>query len=288
LDGKLFNAVIRNKACFIGILALILTCTTVCWAQSVQYYRVKSDVIEERLRRYEGKDAERRVTLTRLFEEVGCKDNHLEVQPVKNADAPNVICTLPGSTDKVIVVGAHFDRVDKGHGVVDNWSGASMLPSLYQSLNIKTPKHTYIFIGFSDEEEGYVGSGFYVDSLTDEELDSIQAMVNLDTLGLDTTKVWASNSDPFLVALVFNIASKMDLPVNIMNVDNYGDSDGSSFKKRDVRVLTMHSITVENIGILHSNKDTFSAIELDDYYDSYNLIAAFLAVLDEWDGDGPR
>ncbi|PYX03200.1 MAG: Zn-dependent exopeptidase M28, partial [Acidobacteria bacterium] len=34
---------------------------------------------------------------------------------------PNVICVLPGSSDKVIIVGAHFDRVSEGDGVVDNW-----------------------------------------------------------------------------------------------------------------------------------------------------------------------
>jgi hypothetical protein len=29
-----------------------------------------------------------------------------------------------GSSEKVIIVGAHFDRVAQGDGVVDNWSGA--------------------------------------------------------------------------------------------------------------------------------------------------------------------
>jgi Zn-dependent M28 family amino/carboxypeptidase len=69
---------------------------------------------------------------------------------------------LPGSSDQVIIVGAHFDRVPEGDGVVDNWSGASLLPSLYEAVKNEPRKHTYIFIGFTDEEQGEVGSRFYV------------------------------------------------------------------------------------------------------------------------------
>jgi hypothetical protein len=58
-------------------------------------------------------------------------------QPIKGSKLPNVICTLPGQTDSVILVGANFDHAEVGDGVIDNWSGASMLPSLYQALNIE-------------------------------------------------------------------------------------------------------------------------------------------------------
>ena len=71
---------------------------------------------------------------TALFEEAGCSGEHLTEQPVKHSHDPNVICALPGQSDAQIVVGGHFDFVDRGQGVVDNWSGCSLLPSLYQSL----------------------------------------------------------------------------------------------------------------------------------------------------------
>ena len=38
------------------------------------------------------------------------------------------------SPERVIVLTSHNDKVDVGDGVVDNWSGASLLPSLFQSL----------------------------------------------------------------------------------------------------------------------------------------------------------
>lgn len=263
------------------MLAILLACATVCRAQSASYSQLKPDMIESRLRQYEGTDAERGITLTRLFEEAGCKDDRLRVQPVSKADAPNVVCTLPGDSEKLIIVGAHFDRTDEGKGVADNWTGASLLPSLYQSLSSMTRKHTFLFIGFSDEEEGFIGSRYYVDQLTEEELASIQAMINIDTLGLDSTKVWTSNSDPGLVGLLNRVAESLKLPLHTMDVDGMGDSDGRFFRMRGIPTLTLHSVTWENLHILHSWKDRFKAIDRDDYYDSYTLIASYLAILDQ-------
>lgn len=270
-----------------GFLAVLLLWTTGCGAQSIGYYRVGSDTIENRLRLYKGGDPERRMMLTRLFEEVGCKGDRLRLQEVANADAPNVICTLPGMTESVIVVGAHFDRVNTGQGVADNWSGASLLPSLYQSLRSGQRRHTYVFIGFTDEEKGYVGSKYFVEHKTEEELASTRAMIDLDTLGLDSTRVWASQSSPELVALLFEVADMNHLPLEVMNVDRFGNSDGSSFVKYGVPIITLHSVTLENIGILHSEKDRLSAIKLDAYYDTYKLIAAYLSWLDTRAGPRP-
>ena len=270
----------RRKSGLARIFAFFLVCTSVCTAQSPQYFHVRPDVVKDRLSLYKGEDDERRMTLMRLFVDAGCRDGRLEIQPVTKADAPNVICTLPGKTDDIIVVGAHFDRVNKGEGVADNWSGASLLPSLYQSLNLQPRRHTFVFIGFSDEEEGFIGSGFYVDHLADKKLASVKAMVNIDTLGLDSTRVWASNSNSDLVSLLKQVARTTRLPIDVMNVDGMGDSDEKSFKKRDVPVITLHSVTLENFKILHSTWDRFAAIKMDDYYDSYNLIAAYLATLD--------
>ena len=72
-----------------------------------------------------------------MFAEAGCDDGHISEQAVKGSKVPNVMCILPGTTDKVIVVGAHFDYVRAGDGVVDNWSGASLLPSIYEAITIE-------------------------------------------------------------------------------------------------------------------------------------------------------
>ena len=271
----------RKKLIIGCVLALFISWAAECQTLSLKYSTLEPSTIRDRLSLYKGDDAERRSTLTRLFEEAGCKDDFLRIQPVKDADAPNVICTLPGETESVIIVGAHFDRVNVGDGVVDNWSGASLLPSLYQSLSSTERHHTFVFIGFTDEEEGFIGSRFYVDSINRDEKESIQAMVDMDTLGLGPTEVWANNSDETLLDWLFRVASETHLPLSVMNVDAYGNSDGSSFKQRGIPIITVHTVTQNNIRILHSKDDRFSAIRMKDYYDSYKLVTSYLAALDQ-------
>jgi hypothetical protein len=45
----------------------------------------------------------------------------------------------------------------------------------------------------------------------------------------------------------------------------------------------VHSLTEETweAHILHTSKDTMARIRLDDYYQSYHLVAAYLAFLDQ-------
>ena len=102
-------------------------------ADGARYNPVARQVVEARLRRVGGDDGQREATLSKMFAEAGCDDQHVSAQAVKGSRLPNVICLLPGSSTKVIIVGAHFDRVSEGDGVVDNWSGRSLLPSLVRS-----------------------------------------------------------------------------------------------------------------------------------------------------------
>jgi Iap family predicted aminopeptidase len=269
-----------RKTCRSSLLGLLLILVAQAYAQPGQYLQLQKNVIVERLRQYAYENTVRGATIKRLFEDAGCRGNQLEDQPVSDSAAPNVICTLAGSGNRVILVGAHFDHVQKGEGVVDNWSGASLLPSLYESLSSKPRKHTYIFISFTDEEKGFIGSSYYADQLAPDEAARIQAMINLDTLGLGPTEVWVSNSDPELVNQIDSVASEMNIPIRVMNVDDIGDSDGKSFKERNIPIITLHSVPPKNLSILHSKRDNLAAVNLDDYFDSYKLIAAYLAVLD--------
>ncbi|HEX4322012.1 MAG TPA: M28 family peptidase, partial [Acidobacteriaceae bacterium] len=165
----------------------------------VTYNLVGREVVQSRLALYKGNDRTREAALVKLFRDAGCAATNLTEQPVPGRKQPNVICTLSGSTPETIVVGAHFDHVSAGDGIVDNWSGASLLPSLLQSLNNSRHKHTFVFVGFTGEEEGLLGSAYYVQQLPKEQLLRIEAMINLDTLALGPTKVWVSQSDPRLV-----------------------------------------------------------------------------------------
>jgi putative aminopeptidase FrvX len=247
---------------------------------AIRFAKVPQETIEARLRLFAGKNEDRERHLKDIFNEVGCRDDRLIEQRVKNPKRPNVICRLEGTGQSEIVVGAHFDRVELGDGVVDNWSGAALLPSLFQSLAAISRRHTIVFIGFTDEEEGLVGSEYYVKHLAPEEASRIKAMINVDSIGLGPTKVWLTHSDERLAGMLNGVAHAMSLPLGIVNADQVGDDDSTSFRKKHIPTVMIHAITQETYPILHSTRDTIAAIRMGDYYDTYRLVAGYLSYLD--------
>lgn len=119
-------------------------------AQRGEWLPLGREVIEARFKQVPHRNGERRRVLKKQFEAAGCTGQLLVEQKVENSRHPNLSCTL----DSTIIVGAHYDSVPTSYGAADNWSGASLLPSLLQSLRTPTRKHTFVFIAFTDEEKG--------------------------------------------------------------------------------------------------------------------------------------
>src|SRR5262249_6541661 len=177
---------------------------------------------------------QREAKLKELFLAAGCDESNLQEQAVKQAKNPNVMCVMPGSSDRVIVVGAHFDHAERGAGAVDNWSGAALLPSLVQSLAQEKRVHTVVFVGFTAEEIVRVGCRFDVNALPSDERAKIDAMINMDTLGLAKTELWQSHADARLVKIAAAIAQAMHLPLSAVDVDRVGTTDSESFKEKKI------------------------------------------------------
>ncbi len=260
------------------LLLLVVEIST--YAVQIQFEPVPQSVVEQRLRAVGDKNSSREVELKELFKEAGCSETQLTEQVVERKRPPNLACILPGGSDATIVVGAHFDHVNVGRGVVDDWSGAALLPSLLASLKSSPRKHTFLFVGFTEEEKHLLGSTYYVKHLDHEQTSRIRAMVNLECLGLTATKVWADHADPRLLSALLNVARGMNLPIQGVNVERVGDDDADSFRHRHVPTITLHSVTQETWPILHSKRDDFPAINANAYYSSYRLITAYLVYLD--------
>jgi aminopeptidase YwaD len=115
--------------------------------------------------------------------------------------AHNVIGILEGSDpvlkNEVIVIGAHYDHLGRGgsdslaaklgeihHGADDNASGVAGVLELARVLAAQKPKprRTIVFIAFSGEEEGLLGSNYYVNHPVVPLANTI-AMINMDMIG---------------------------------------------------------------------------------------------------------
>jgi Iap family predicted aminopeptidase len=247
---------------------------------SFQFSPVEKEVVLKRFQEVPKKNVDREQKVKILFGEAGCSDFVTE-QKLKHSEFANVVCRLPGETDSVIIVGAHFDKVAAGTGAIDNWSGASLLSSLYQSLAPKKRHHTFLFVSFCEEELGLLGSEFYASHMTKEEIAKTEAMINLDTLGLSPTKVWVHNADKNLVAALAAVASALKLPASEMDVEKVGSADSESFAGKHIPRITIHSLTQKTLPILHTNEDTLEKLHPDEYYDTYKLVSGYLAYLDE-------
>ena len=280
----MFNRTTRWRS-FVGLaIALLLHAwPSAATAQKLRYSRVSREVVESRLGKYGGENKQREATLKQMFAEAGCGD-HLSEQLVNKSKLPNVICVLPGALDTVIVVGAHFDRLPKDDGVVNNWSGACLLPSLYQAVKPEPRKHTYIFIGFTEGMTTEAGSHFYAQQLTKEQAAKTDAMVNIDTLGLGPTQVWGTHSDKLLIGALNYVARSLNAPVSRVDLELTGSSaDSEQFAVRKIPRITIHSLTQKlwDADIIFSSKDEISVMRLDDYYQTYELLAAYITFLDQ-------
>lgn len=247
--------------------------------QQLRFSLVNKATILDRVKQSLPKNEQREQEVKELFGNAGCGSAIVE-EPVKHVRTPNVICRLQGDTDEEIIVGAHYDKVSAGTGTIDNWSGAALLPSLYQGLAVKKPHHTFVFVAFTGEEDGLLGSDYFVQHMSRDELARTEAMINMDTLGLSYTRVWVHRADKNLVNALLRIAGSLKLPVGEVDVERVGSTDSESFAGKHVPRITVHSITQDTWSILHSPADTLDKLRPDQYYDTYRLMQAYLAYLD--------
>ena len=120
----------------------------------------------------------------------------------REVEAANVVGIVNGFDpvlkNEFIVIGAHYDHLGRGgegslapregdihHGADDNASGTAGLLELarmFAASDMPRPRRTIIFIAFSGEEEGLLGSNYYVNHPL-RPLENTVAMINMDMIG---------------------------------------------------------------------------------------------------------
>jgi Zn-dependent M28 family amino/carboxypeptidase len=93
--------------------------------------------------------------------------------------------TKAGRTDRTVVVGGHLDSVAEGPGINDNGSGtAAILETAIQMAKLNVaPENRVRFAFWSGEEDGLIGSSYYVSQLTAKEIKGTALNLNFDMIG---------------------------------------------------------------------------------------------------------
>jgi hypothetical protein len=110
---------------------------------------------------------------------------------VRDIDLVNVVAVLPGRAhpDRQVVVAGHYDSMSLASdsmapGVSDNASGVAAVMELARVMSRYEFDKTLVFIAFSGEEQGLVGSSLH-SARAKEARDHIEAVLNNDIIGND-------------------------------------------------------------------------------------------------------
>jgi aminopeptidase YwaD len=166
--------------------------------------------------------------------------------------AANVIGVLPGRdpglAGEAVVIGAHYDHLGREGGDVypgadDNASGTAVVLGLARSLAASPPARTLVFVLFSGEEVGLLGSDYHVRHPSAVPVERMVAMLNFDMVGrLENRHLLVGGVDTggHFRALVEAAAKEAGLDVDL-RPGGTGPSDHTRFHGAGVPVLFFHS-----------------------------------------------
>jgi hypothetical protein len=172
----------------------------------------------------------------------------------------NVTAMLPGTgphADEYVVIGAHYDHLGHGgpgslspwshgihHGADDNASGTTVMLELADRFAHLGPQaRTIVFIAFTGEEEGLIGSQHFV-SHPPIPLDKVAAMLNLDMVGRVKGKqllIGGKGTAPNFPEMVAKADEGLPLILGEFGKGGIGPSDHTSFALKKIPVMFFFS-----------------------------------------------
>ncbi|QCX33932.1 Zn-dependent exopeptidase M28 [Caloramator sp. E03] len=198
---------------------------------------------------------------------------------IKKVTVQNVIGMIKGKDESLppVILSAHFDHVgfDADNiiypGAFDNASGTALLIEFARILkSLKDNKRTIIFAAFNGEEEGLLGSKYFVEHCPID-IKGAQC-INFDMVGskdkIPLSILSLENSNRFVLD-IYKIISPLS-KVEIIYNDN---SDHASFCKIGVDSVTLIH---DNISKIHTPKDTIENVDIDRIKEVYDVAEAFL------------
>ncbi len=117
------------------------------------------------------------------FRDVGIEYVERHQFKLDNKVFSNVIGRIPGNMDRQILIAAHHDTAGEIPGIVDNASGVAVLLVLAELFSHEKVNHTLLLASFDGEEQGALGSSYFVEHLDEKEKNKIDAMISVESVG---------------------------------------------------------------------------------------------------------
>jgi hypothetical protein len=206
----------------------------------------------------------------------------------------NVIGFIDNKADNTIVIGAHYDHLGFGgegslfrdeekaihNGADDNASGVALMLNLAGKLKNTNTSNNYLFMAFSGEEMGLLGSNYFTKNTTID-ASKINYMINMDMVGRmkadSTLAVYGVGTSPMFKQ---TLTANNDSFKLVENESGVGPSDHTSFYLIDIPVL--HFFTGQHEDY-HKPGDDSEKLN----YDGMNLISDYIFnVITDLDDNG--
>jgi len=195
----------------------------------------------------------------------------------------NIIGYIDNQAKNTILIGAHYDHLGYGNenslhrgeknlihnGADDNASGVAMMIDLASKLRIANKNNNYLFIAFSGEEIGLLGSNYYTKNAIIK-MSNINYMINMDMVGRlneDTTlAVYGLGTSPIFKQTINANNTKFKI---IQKESGVGPSDHTSFYLNDIPVL--HFFTGQHEDY-HKPSDDYDKIN----FEGMSMISSYI------------
>ena len=202
----------------------------------------------------------------------------------------NVIGYVDNQASKTVVIGAHYDHLGMGgegslyaegeavhNGADDNASGVGLMLQLAEKLRDTLTGSNYLFMAFSGEEMGLLGSNYFCKNPTID-LRKANYMINMDMVGRLREDRTLSISGTGTAPLWNQVLNANNPGFNlVLSESGMGPSDHTSFYLQDIPVL--HFFTGQHEDY-HKPSDDFDKLN----YEGMELIGDYiLTVIGELD-----
>ena len=208
----------------------------------------------------------------------------------------NVISYIDNKAENTVVIGAHYDHLGFGgdgslyreeieaihNGADDNASGVAILLDLAERLGEEEQpsSNNYLFIAFSGEEMGLLGSNYFVKNPTID-TKKVSYMINMDMVGRlneeKTVAVHGVGTSPIFKQTLFANKDSLNIAEHESGI---GPSDHTSFYLADIPVL--HFFTGQHADY-HKPSDDSDKLN----YEGMELIANYVYnIISDLDDDG--